>query len=320
MRKYQKSMVSLLLLLVLFLCSCTVNWRENKEEKGQHIPRKFGATYMTMDNPYFVALNECIRDEVEANGDILITRDPAKNQTKQNEQIQEFIDEGVSAIFINPVNWKTITPALEACKEAGIPLFGVDTNVFHSEYLVSTVLSDNYDAGVQIAKDVMEKKESARIVIISEDVVESTKARAQGFVDTIAGHDGYKVVMQRRTTSDLEDSMKLMNEIVNTGLKYDVVLGGNDPTALGILASLQMNHVEKEIAIYGIDGSPDGKAMIKNGMLEGTSAQFPYEIGRKVCVMAYEYLDGEEQEKEVVVPVHLITKENLSEYEVAGWQ
>ena len=65
----------------------------------QHEARLFGATYMTRNNPYFDVLNEGIEEVVEANGDILLTRDPLQDQEKQNEQIQEMIDEGIQMLF-----------------------------------------------------------------------------------------------------------------------------------------------------------------------------------------------------------------------------
>jgi monosaccharide ABC transporter substrate-binding protein, CUT2 family (TC 3.A.1.2.-) len=100
---------------------------QNALNSRERIPKKFGATYMTMNNPYFDILNDGIKEVVEANGDILITRDPAQDQQKQNEQIYEMIDEGVEAIFLNPVDWIEVEPALIACREADIPVFNVDT-------------------------------------------------------------------------------------------------------------------------------------------------------------------------------------------------
>lgn len=47
---------------------------------------KFGATYMTMNNPFFEVINETIRATVESNGDILITRDPALDAVRQTQQ------------------------------------------------------------------------------------------------------------------------------------------------------------------------------------------------------------------------------------------
>lgn len=283
-------------------------------------PLKFGATYMTMNNPYFVVLNNSIKEVIESNGDILITRDPAQDQDRQNQQIQEMIDEGVVAIFANPVDWETITPALKACKEAGVAVINVDTDVKDLQYVATVIQSDNYQAGVQCAQDMMRKLDEARIVIMNHYNIRSTTQRVKGFLDTIEGKPQYQVVREVRTTSELEVSMEVMNKILQTHLDFDVVLGGNDPTALGALAALQLNHVENKVLIYGIDGSPDAKSMIEQGYLEGTSAQQPIEMGKLAVKTAYEYLQGEDIEKEMTVEVTLITKDNLNEFDVDGWQ
>lgn len=57
-------------------------------------------------------------------------------------------------------------------------------------------------------------------------------------------------------------------------------MGGNDPTALGALATLQQYHREDGVLIYGIDGSPDFKSMLKLGYVTATSMQSPKTIGR----------------------------------------
>lgn len=282
-------------------------------------PKKFGATYMTMNNPYFIALNESIREEIEANGDVLITRDPAQNQDRQNEQIKEMIDEGVTAIFLNPVDWTEVSEALELCKEAGVAVFNVDTNVYKKDMVESIIWSDNYQAGVQCAEDMMKKKEKADILIMKHYNVQSTNERVQGFLDTIEGHDEYKIVDEITTTSEFEVAMEEMDRILDKDLKFDVVLGGNDPTALGALAGLQSNHVTEKILIYGIDGSPDAKEMIKKGYLEGTSSQQPVKMGKKAVETAYKYLRGEPVEKDIMIDVIMITNENLNDFDIDGW-
>ena len=114
--------------------------------------------------------------------------------------------------------------------------------------------------------------------------------------------------------------MDVMQELLRSGQEFDVVLGGNDPTALGALAALQMNQMQDGILIYGIDGSPDGKVMIKEGYMEGSSAQQPLLIANEALAMAYAYLDGEEVEKLVIVPVAMITRDNIDDFDLAGWQ
>ena len=292
----------------------------SKFNNSGNIPRKFGATYMTMNNPYFPVLNDGIKEVVEANGDILITRDPAQDQEKQNEQIYQMIEEGVVAIFLNPVDWKKVKPALIACKEANIPVFNVDTEVFDKEYAVSIIASDNYNAGVQYAKDMMSKLDSADIVILDHPIINSIIQRVQGFKDTIRDNPNYRVVVQKSGGAELEIAMEVMNEIIDSGVSFDVVFGGNDPTALGALAALESRHMRGDILFYGVDGSPDGKMMIKEGYLEGTSAQYPREMGKIAAEVAYAYLNGEPVESYIMVPVTLITKDNLDEFSIDGWQ
>ena len=152
------------LLAMILLCVDTA-MPPGKKESGQRV-RKFGATYMTMNNPYFQDMNAEIEEIVEANGDILIFRDPAQDQEKQNEQILDMLEEGITGLFLNPVNWETVRPALVACKEAGVPVFVIDTNVYDDKYVAFSILSDNYDAGVQCARDMMRKRSRARVVVI----------------------------------------------------------------------------------------------------------------------------------------------------------
>lgn len=283
-------------------------------------PKKFGATYMTMNNPFFDILNDGIKEVVEANGDILITRDPAQDQQKQNEQIFEMIEEGVEAIFLNPVDWMEVEPALIACMEAKIPVFNVDTEVYNTEYVVSVIASDNYNAGVQCAKDMMSKLPKADIVILDQPITSSIINRIQGFKDTIEGNENYRVVLQRAAGGELEVAMKVMNEILDAGISFDVVMGGNDPTAIGAIAALESRHMEKKVLIYGVDGSPDGKMMIKEGYLEGTSVQQPGKLGRISAQVAYDYLEGKDVDANIIVPVTLITRENLDNFTIDGWQ
>lgn len=312
--------VALLMIFSLFFLSLLLaGYAVKRQADPRYAPRKFGATYMTMNNPYFVVMNNSIEEAIESNGDILITRDPAQDQEKQNSQVREMIEEGVSAVFLNPVDWKNVKPALVACRSAGIPVFNIDTYVYDRDYVVSVIASDNYEAGVQCARDMMRKLSRADIVILDCSKMQSIRDRVQGFRDTIAASPAFRVVAEESGGGELEISMAAMNRIIQSGTQFGVVLGGNDPTALGSLAALQKNHSDP-VTIYGVDGSPDGKNMIREDLLEGTSAQRPMEIGTTAVRIAYDYLAGKKVPPEVTVPVTLITKANLNEFDINGWQ
>jgi len=282
----------------------------------------FGTTYMTMDNKYFIALNSKLESIINANGDKLITRDPAQSQLKQNQQIIDMLDEGVDLLFINPVDWSSITPALLECRDRGVPIINVDTNVFAKQFVETIILSDNYGAGVQIAYDVMNKRENPKIVIINHEGIYSTSQRIKGLLDTFekANYD-HEIVFRGYSSSTLNDSMESMQKfILEENKDFDVVIGGNDPTALGALAAMQKSKINKEVLLYGIDGSPDAKAMINQGYMTGTSAQFPLKMAEQSVELAYKVLNNEEIEPLIYVPVELITKDNIDNFDITGWQ
>lgn len=144
-------------------------------------PRLFGATYMTRNNPFFDVLHDALTQVVEGNGDILISRDPCQDQEKQNDQILEMIDEGIEVLFLNPVDWETVRPALVACQEAGVVVINIDTVVKDREYVTSIIETDNYQAGVLCAQDMMKRVDEAEIVLIDSPGQASINNRLQVF-------------------------------------------------------------------------------------------------------------------------------------------
>lgn len=283
-------------------------------------PRIFGATYMTRNNPYFDVLNEAIAEVVEGNGDILISRDPCQDQEKQNEQILEMIGEGIEVLFLNPVDWEAVRPALIACREAGVVVINVDTVVKDREYVTSIIETDNYRAGVLCAEDMIRRTDVADIVIIGNPAQTSIADRTAGFTDTITGNENYKVVYVGNSLGEFEVGAQVMRDVLQQGVEFNVVLGGNDPTALGALATLQQYHREDKVLIYGIDGSPDFKGMLKLGYVAGTSAQSPETIGRVAAELAYDHLAGEEISEYISIAPYMITEENLDQFEIKEWQ
>jgi ribose transport system substrate-binding protein len=280
----------------------------------------FGATYMTLNNPFFIALNDGIKAVVEKNGDKLITLDPALDQAKQIAQIEDLIAQKVDAIFLNPVDWKGVRPALESAKKAGIPVINVDAPVFDTDLVATVIASDNYKAGVLVAQDVMKRLKSANVVLLEHPTAKSAIDRTQSFVDTVKSNPAYKIVARQSSNGQLEQAMPVMENIIQANPKIDVVMGLNDPTAMGALAALRSANRENGVLIYGVDGAPDAKKMIKEGKMTATAAQSPKGIGKIAAESAYKIFSKQKVERLILVPVFLIDKTNVDQYGVSGWQ
>lgn len=280
----------------------------------------FGATYMTMNNPFFGALNDGIKAAVEPLGHKLITLDPALDLSKQIAQIEDLISQKVDAIFLNPVDWQGIKPALESAKAAGIPIINVDAPVYDEDLVSCIVASDNYSAGVLVAEDMMKKLDSAKIVVLEHPTAKSAQDRTLSFEDTVKDKSEYEIVAKQSSEGQLEQAMPVMENIIQAQPQIDVVMALNDPTALGALAALESAGRVDKTLIYGVDGSPDAKKMVKDGKLEGTAAQSPKNIGTKAADAALTILSGSEVDHMIYVPVELITIDNVDDFGTDGWQ
>lgn len=309
------ALIAVMLVLAILVAGCS---QETSDQDDRNY--KFGATYMTLNNPYFVALNNGIKDVVEANGDILIALDPALDLQKQIDQVGDLIAQDVDAIFVSPADWKGIKPALEKAQKAGIPVINVDSPVYDKDLVASIVSSDNYNAGVICANDMMSKLDSAKIVILEHPTAKSSIDRTQGFIDTIQDLKQYEIVAKQSSEGQLEQAMPVMEKIIRTNPEIDVVMALNDPTSMGAIAALQAAGREEGVLIYGVDGAPEAKQMIQDGKMTATAAQSPSTLGATAAGVAYDLLDGITIDREIFVDVIFIDKDNVAEFGTTDWQ
>ena len=281
--------------------------------------RKLGAVYMTLNNPFYEVVDEEIRTAVENRGDVLISRDPALSVERQNEEIEELIKDGVKLIFINPVDWRKCKPAIEKARLAGVPVIAIDTNVEDEEHVASTVVSDNYLAGQQCARHLIEQRQGGRVALLIHSQARSAQDRIQGFLDTLSHYPYFQVVDQEECKGQLELAMPAMERMIRRHPEIDIVMALNDPAAMGAMAALRQAGRLEGVAVYGVDGVTETKDLIAQGHMQATAGQDPRGIGRRAVEQAYKVLGGGQPDPLVKLPTVLITKENVANYMQEGW-
>ena len=279
---------------------------------------KIGYTCMDGTNPFFVALEGSIREVVEANGDELISLDPQNSNEKQLNLVEDLINQGIVAMFINPVDRDGITPALDALQAAGIPMFGFDTEVTDMDKLVTYAGSDNYNAGYVCGVDLVEKcPDGGPIIVLDSPTMQSVVDRTNGFLAAIEGH-GFEVVAQIDCMGNQEQGNLNATDALTAHPDAVAIFGGNDPTALGAQAAAEA--AQSSALIYGVDGSPDIKALIAEGKVTGTGAQSPMTIGKTIAELYYKWKAGETVEARYPIETFMINSDNIEEYNNGGWQ
>ena len=291
--------------------------RREKTGNAHEEERLFGVTFQTMNNPFFVDLNEGIKQVVEAHGDRLVTLDAQWNSLKQRNDISDLILQNASGIFINPVNWEGIKGSLLQAKRKGVPCIVVDAPVKDEDLILCQVASDNVEAGSLAARALAEVRSARRqtkIVILHLSVNKACIDRVAGFKEELAKYPDMEILDIQEGKGTTEGARPVMRDLLGRYPALNAVFPINDPSALGVISALESAGKLKDITVVTVDGSKEGIAAIKAGKMLSTSAQFPKEIGRIAAEKMYEHLAGKSVEKDIKVRVELITKENADAF------
>ena len=294
---------------------------EGEDEGQEETGYTFGYSCIDMENPYFDTLKMSIETALSEQEYHLTVKDPGTDVNVQIEQIQEMIEQGVDAVFLCPVDWEKITPALEALKEADIPVINIDTQVKDTDLIDAYVGSDNKNAGFLCGEDLMKQRpDGGRIVILECPSMNSINERITGFEEAIA-NGGFEVLARADVQGKKENAKSEMKRILAEKPEIDAVMCGNDQVALGVLEAVE-EAGRKDILIYGVDGSPGVKSELSKAgsSIAGTGAQSPINIGKKAVETGIAILEGNDYEKEIYEETFFINKDNVEMYGTDGWQ
>jgi len=226
----------------------------------------------------------------------------------------------VKLIFINPVDWRRCGPALAKAQRAGVPVIAIDTNVEADEAVASTVVSDNFLAGQQCARHLVESRQGGKVALLTHAQARSAQDRIQGFLDTLSHYPQFEVVDQEECQGQLEIAMPAMERMIERHPEINVVMALNDPAAMGAMAALRQAGRLDGVAVYGVDGVTETRDLIAQGHMQATAGQDPRGIGRRAVEEAYKVLQGQQPEPLVKLPTTLITRENVKHSSGEGWE
>lgn len=284
-----------------------------------------GTSYMTMNNNFYVILNEQIANSVNQHGDRLITRDPALKVDKQVQQINDFIKEKVDLIVIAPVDGNSVKihQALRKARAAGIKIINVDTEMKWAD-ANCTIATDNYRAGSLVARYLLKKEKQAKILLLTQASAYSAKERISGFCATLSNSSkakNYKIVDRLETFGQSEIALPKVTAYLKKGKSFDTVMALNDQAAIGALSAIAAQKLDKKIHVYSVDGSPNMKLLIsKNSNAVATAAQSPVKMGKSSAKAIYGLLKGKKVKEKIVIPTEIIERGNLNHYGTTGWQ
>jgi ribose transport system substrate-binding protein len=232
----------------------------------------------------------------------------------QADQVDQFINAGVDAIIVVPVQADSLGPQVAQAKAKHIPFLAVNAGL-NSKDLAGTVLPDDVKAGEQEMQMMADKLGGkGNIVVLQGPLGQSGELdRTKGIQNVLAKHPGMKILAKDTANWKRDEAVnKMKNWISSFGSKIDGVVSENDDMGLGALQATR--EANMKLPIVGIDGIEDGLKAVKSGDFIGTNLQDgTVELATGVAVAA-KIARGQKVDKSPVYLMPEVTKKNVGVY------
>ncbi|ADH98435.1 periplasmic binding protein/LacI transcriptional regulator [[Bacillus] selenitireducens MLS10] len=263
-----------------------------------------GFSISTLNNPFFVTLQEGAEAHAEELGIELLMVDAQDDDAKQINDVEDLITQGVDVILINPTDSTSVVAAVEAANSAGIPVITVDRGADGGD-VVAHIASDNVAGGEMAGELLIELVGDGADVAELEGISGSSAARERGEGFNNVAADALNIVTAQTANFNRAEGLTVMENILQGNPDLTGVFAHNDEMALGALEAAESAGRE-DLIIVGFDATDDAVAAVEDGRLAGTVAQQPLLIGQYALDAALQVANGEEVEDFIPVDLELV--------------
>ena len=276
---------------------------------------KIGATFPVLD-AFLQKVADGMQKEADAQkAELTIVAADNKVDT-QLSQVENFISQKVDAILVVAVDTSAAGPMTDAAKAAGIPIVYVNRNP--SQAGVPYVGSQSLVSGTLEMEQLAKLAGGKGDVVIMEGEVTNEAAldRTKGCND-VAAKNGMKVVKTAAADWDRAKGQALMENWLQSGVKFDIVCANNDEMALGAILALKAAGKKLGaggVLVGGVDATADALASLEAGELATTVFQDAGGQGGGGVKAAIDLINKKTVADYVDVPYQLVTLDNIADF------
>ena len=293
-------MLAVLLSLCLLMAGCGAKTVEQAEAPAVEPSLLLGFSQLGWESAWRLANTESIKAAADRAGVTLMYENAEQKQDRQIKAIRSFIAYQVDVMAFSPffeTGWDNV---LQEAKDAGIPVITTDRMISTEDESLwaGFVGSDFYQEGVSAGEFLLKKmadRQNVNIVELS-GTIDSTPMlqRAQGFRDTIAGHDNLKLIDSISGDFLRTKGRECMKLLLERHEKIDVLYSHNDAMTLGAISAMEDAGIEpgRDIVIITVDGQQEAVDLLKAGRVNCVIECKPT-IGDDVMALAKKLAAGE---------------------------
>jgi len=234
----------------------------------------------------------------------------------QVQQVDDFINQGVDAIILNPVDTQGVLPMINAAKNAGIPLVFVNRKPeVPLTGAMSYVGSDSALSGkMQIEALAKLMNYRGNIAILMGALSnEEARERTRAVEEFVAQHKDMKVIEKQTAKWQRNEAVDVVSSWLLNGTPVNAIVANNDEMAIGAIMALNQAK-KKDVMVAGIDGTPDGLQFIKNGEMVVTVFQDAKAQATGAVKVAYALINKQKMDNYHWIPYQTVTRENYEQF------
>jgi ribose transport system substrate-binding protein len=274
---------------------------------------KIGMTFQELNNPYFVSMQEALKEAAASIGADVVVTDAGHDVAKQISDVEDMLQQKIDILLLNPTDSAGIEAAVHAAKAAGVTVVAVDANA--NGPVDTFVGSKNRDAGYQSCKYLGEALGGKGEVAILDGIpVVPILQRVEGCKAALAEFPEIKLVDTQNGRQDRSVALGVVENMIQSRPNLAGIFSVNDGGAMGALAAIQGSG--QDIKLTSVDGAPEAvKAIADGGPFIETTAQFPRDQVRVGLAMALAQKWGARVvPKEVPIDVMVVDSKNAGEF------
>jgi ribose transport system substrate-binding protein len=274
--------------------------------------KTIGVSIQNREAQFYQDMEAGMKAEAAKYGYTVNVVDAARDNAKQQSQVEDFISQKVAAIVLTPYDSQAIGSAITEANKAKIPVFTADiASVSTNGAVVSHIASDNIQGGAQAGKLMCAAIPGhvGTVAIIDEPAVTSVQDRVKGFKQALAANcPGVTIVSDIDGGGERAKASSSMEDILQSHKNLKGVFGINDDSALGAAKAIEAAGLGGKVVVIGYDAAPEARTAIAKGTMYGDAIQHPDQIGAKTIDAIHDYFEGKKPPAKIAVPVGTYTK------------
>lgn len=236
----------------------------------------------------------------------------------QMNQAENFISQGVDALIYIPGDAEASVNLVNKVVEANIPIIGCNTAVKEMDKLTTYAGSDTVESGRILMEGIAQVMGGKGDLIELQGFYghEPQIERHNGIMQTLEKYPDMKIIKEDSGEWSRDKGMQKMENILQSDLagKFQGVVCHNDEMAIGAMKALDAAGMLDGMVVAGIDATPEALKYLKEGKLALTVFQDALGQGAMAIDLAVKVVNGEQVEKNVMVPYVLVMPEEADKY------